>query len=242
VEPLSPRARALLQAHREVTAASDELRERVRERLERSTAPPTRSSWMLPIAAVTAIAAIVLLWVARPQRMTVAEHGERDHAAPFVHERDAETNETRSPSVSRAVSDGSPETEPIVSDAEPQPSPSSAERKATTPRARRPAPPERSEVEPAGPDLAAEMAVLRRAGTLVRAGDGRGALAVLDEHAQRFPAGQLLEDREALRVQALCATGDVAAAQTAARAFESAHPKSVHLRRVRSSVAECSPR
>jgi hypothetical protein len=245
----------MLRAYRASTAASDALRESVRGRLDASTTRVSkRSHWVVPIAAATAIAAAALLWIAAPQRSMPTDPGARDHAAPFVHERDDPRAEARSSGgspPSDATGQGVPQAEATASGSDPlpslgsgseeglRPSRGSGEPETVAPRSRKPTRPEPLETETAGPDLAAEMEVLRRAGTLVRTGDGERAVTVLDEHARRFPGGQLVEDREALRVQALCAKGDAAAAREAARAFEAAHPKSPHLRRVRHSAADC---
>ena len=59
------------------------------------------------------------------------------------------------------------------------------------------------------------------------------ALALLAEHAQRFPKSQLAEERAALEIQALVMSGDVARAKTAATAFKARWKNSVF-----SSVAD----
>ena len=230
----SPRARAMLDAYRRSTGASSELREELRARLERSTRPPpSRAGWVVAIAATTAVAAGLLLWVARSDR-SIADERTHDHAAPFVHDRVTETKQTEP--VPQPV-DPTPLDAPSGPSLDHEPATTTSTRPA--PRARKPRGLQQDEAE-AGPDLAAEMAVLRRAGAQIRTGEGRRALTTLEEHARRFPQGQLVEDREALRVQALCAAGDDAGARAAARAFESAHPRSPHLERVR-SLAACVP-
>lgn len=248
MDPLSPRARALVSAYRKSTTASEELRANVRRRLDRST-KPRRPAWLLPVAAVTAVAAAAILWIGQSLRTTPTQIAEDDYAAPFVHEREAEVQRARVISPHVESDSRSTEEAPDLDSAHEGDEPEASEPSAPSTVAD--APPPRSHrgstgsaetsdaTPPAGPDLAAEMAVLRRAGSLVRAGDGRPALAALDEHARRFPSGQLIEDREALRVQALCAAGDPAAARSAARAFEAAHPTSPHLGRVRSAAGSC---
>jgi RNA polymerase sigma factor (sigma-70 family) len=62
----------------------------------------------------------------------------------------------------------------------------------------------------AGPDvdrLAAEIAWTDRARARLAAGDADGALALLAAHAREFPAGALLDAREAARVEAHCLRG-----------------------------------
>jgi hypothetical protein len=246
VDPLGSRAKALLSAYRETTAASDTLREGVRGRLERSTRP--RRRWVLPMATLTAAAAAaVLLWVVGPYRAAPTSGEQRDHAAPFVHQPDAQleharTRTTGETSTRDDAADDESHAAEHAAEPEERQNPETSDTRSEVGQRRVDRQAARasvgSEVEPA-PDLAAEMAVLRRASALVRAQEGQRALQALDEHARRFPKGQLVEDREALRVQALCAAGQSEAARQAARAFEHAHPASAHLRRVRSSADDC---
>ncbi|MFO0555946.1 MAG: hypothetical protein U0271_46640 [Polyangiaceae bacterium] len=55
--------------------------------------------------------------------------------------------------------------------------------------------------------LVAEVELLRRAQAAFGRGDAAGALALADEHATRFPRGQLSLERRVLRALALCALG-----------------------------------
>ena len=83
--------------------------------------------------------------------------------------------------------------------------------------------------------LAEETRLLRAADAATRAGDPSRALALLEEHARRFPGGVLGEERDAERVLALCAAGRTADARAAAQRFLSARPSSALAGRVRSS-------
>ncbi len=74
--------------------------------------------------------------------------------------------------------------------------------------------------------------LLRAAQGALRGGDGRAALAHLDEHARRFPAGALTAERRAARVLALCASGRAAEAGADAARFEEEYPRSPLLSRV----------
>ncbi len=56
--------------------------------------------------------------------------------------------------------------------------------------------------------------------------DFAAALAAIAEHQRRFPAGQLAEEREALRVKALLGAGRAAEAQHAGDAFRERFPRS----------------
>ncbi|MES1208369.1 MAG: hypothetical protein ABUS79_20725 [Pseudomonadota bacterium] len=75
----------------------------------------------------------------------------------------------------------------------------------------------------------AELHLLRRAEAAYVRGDQRATLALVSEHAQRFPYGRLAEERDALRVQALAECGRPEAARRAAAAFAARYPRSVLL-------------
>ncbi|MFY0534504.1 hypothetical protein [Nannocystis pusilla] len=55
---------------------------------------------------------------------------------------------------------------------------------------------------------------------------------MLERHAQDFAAGSLTEERQALRVLALCAAGEVARGVDEAAVFLGAHPRSTYAARV----------
>ncbi|UJR81716.1 hypothetical protein [Sandaracinus amylolyticus] len=139
------------------------------------------------------------------------------------------------PQAAPAVDDG------IVLDLTPPDAPPTAEPEAPQiapepvpvdprPRPRASAPP------PAAPDaLLAETALLRDAHRALRAHDATRALALLDDHAARFPQGTLREERLATRVLALCEAGRTDAARTETARFLAAHPRSMHAARVRAA-------
>lgn len=83
--------------------------------------------------------------------------------------------------------------------------------------------------EPAG--IGRELQLLAAASESVKRGEHEDALAVLQTHAREYPSGSLLEDREALRVIALCGAGRMTDGARAARAFTERFPSSVHTRR-----------
>jgi hypothetical protein len=58
------------------------------------------------------------------------------------------------------------------------------------------------------------------------------ALRYLDEHAQRFPSGTLVPEREVLAIEVLRRLGRSAEAARRLRAFEDRYPGSIHLRRL----------
>jgi hypothetical protein len=75
--------------------------------------------------------------------------------------------------------------------------------------------------------LAAERALIEQARTALGRGKPDDCLSAVDEHARRFPHGQLAEEREALAVQALAQTGRVADARRRAGAFHLNFPHSL---------------
>ncbi|MFM2416914.1 MAG: hypothetical protein RL385_1637 [Pseudomonadota bacterium] len=58
------------------------------------------------------------------------------------------------------------------------------------------------------------------------------ALAVLDQHAQRFATGMLAPEREVMAIEALRALGRMAEADQRTQAFRQKYPDSLHLRRL----------
>lgn len=106
-----------------------------------------------------------------------------------------------------------------------------------------PEPPARA-VSPA-PSVAAhsiqnELELIRTAQKHLHRGDARAALSVLAEHARRYPAGALSEEREASRVFALCGLGDVAGARKQAERFLRRAPNSPFAERVRASCSSAA--
>lgn len=86
-----------------------------------------------------------------------------------------------------------------------------------------------------GGTLADETALLRQADRALRAGDRSAALASLDEHAARFPAGALAMERTALRLIVSCDLG--VAQQGTIAAYLAAHPGAPLAARVRRACA-----
>jgi hypothetical protein len=121
------------------------------------------------------------------------------------------------PSSSPVVSSSSPDA-PSALDA-PATSPAPAEPRVPAPRVARPAAPE-------GDALAAEARLLAAAQSALDQGRGAQALGVLDEHDRRFPSGVLAPESEALRVDALCATGRADDARAEALRLRARYPGS----------------
>jgi len=81
---------------------------------------------------------------------------------------------------------------------------------------------------------ALELEVLQPARAALARGDFSSALSSIAEHERRFPNGELTEEREALRVQALSGLGRTEEANRAAAAFRERFPGSVLLSRMQS--------
>jgi len=78
-------------------------------------------------------------------------------------------------------------------------------------------------------DLARERALIERARMALARGDHGAALEALDLHVHDFPRGRLVEEREALAIQALSASGRTAEARERATRFRRQFPTSVFL-------------
>lgn len=85
-------------------------------------------------------------------------------------------------------------------------------------------------------DLAVERRLLAVARTALGRSNGADALASCDEHERRFPKGELVEEREAIAVQALVQSQRVGEAHDRANRFRQAYPKSILLPAVMASV------
>lgn len=94
---------------------------------------------------------------------------------------------------------------------------------------------------PLAPDrVLEEMDLLQRAQEALRAQRPAEALAVLDRHADAFPRGDLAEEREALRVTALCAAGASQEGLALRVAFMRAYPRSAYAGRVAVACPEAA--
>jgi hypothetical protein len=84
--------------------------------------------------------------------------------------------------------------------------------------------------------LEAERTLLETARTALLRSDHGDALAALDEHRVRFPAGQLTEERESLAIYVLVAAGRKDEARVKAAQFLRAFPKSLHVEALKTLV------
>jgi hypothetical protein len=81
--------------------------------------------------------------------------------------------------------------------------------------------------------LAAEVAILSRAGTELHNGRAAAALQTLEEHQRKFPSGLLAQERASARIQALCALGRVKEADAELTRLSRLSPQSPHEARAR---------
>jgi hypothetical protein len=89
-----------------------------------------------------------------------------------------------------------------------------------------------------GSTLAEENRLIARARAALLDEHPEQALQHLDEHARRFEAGVLGQERQALRAVALCEAGRELEGSAAARSFLRAHPRAALAQRVRSACLE----
>jgi hypothetical protein len=91
-------------------------------------------------------------------------------------------------------------------------------------------------VQPGAPaDLAAELDLLARARRVVAESPAR-ALQLTAEHARRFQAGVLAQEREVLAIDALWRLGQRDLAAMRARRFAARYPNSAHRVRLDSAL------
>jgi hypothetical protein len=90
---------------------------------------------------------------------------------------------------------------------------------------RRAAEPRPAEAEPP-PSLSQELTLVRRARAALRLGMPDRALELLAEHARRFAAPRLAQEAAVVRIEAMCAVGDLARARSLTEAFGRTWPRS----------------
>jgi hypothetical protein len=100
-----------------------------------------------------------------------------------------------------------------------------------------PAPAATPPSQPATDGAREESRLVAGARRALRSGDSRAALDLLDRTTQKFPAGVLAQEREALAIEALVSSGRRDAARSRAAAFLQAFPSSPHAARVRALVS-----
>jgi hypothetical protein len=92
--------------------------------------------------------------------------------------------------------------------------------------------------ELAADELREESALLVRTREALNASQSARATELIAEHRQRFGRGKLVQERDALEVQALAKAGQLAAAQARARAFLLRYPESPHAEKIRAMLGE----
>ena len=112
--------------------------------------------------------------------------------------------------------------------------PPSERASASDSRSAPPATPAKLEPQPAPEADAAidELALVEAAEAALRADAPVRALELLRRHEQRFPSAPTAEEREALRVLALCAAGREAEGRGARWVFLREHPRSAYRERI----------
>ncbi|WP_394845750.1 hypothetical protein LZC95_53065 [Pendulispora brunnea] len=136
--------------------------------------------------------------------------------AAVMHEEPAEVHEVPSPA---------PPPSTVIARKHPVPKASAIEPAVPAPSAER--------VDPLA--MVDEVDVLARAHEALARGDGPLALALVEEHGRRFPKSALAEERAAVHVFALCASGRGADAAREGAQFLEKHPRSPLAERVRGS-------
>ena len=94
------------------------------------------------------------------------------------------------------------------------------------PEKRVPKPSARSDAGDESGSLAAELELLRAARQALRGGNATKALALLADHAKRYPKSAFVEERSATEVMALCKLGQAETARERARRFRAQFPHS----------------
>ena len=84
--------------------------------------------------------------------------------------------------------------------------------------------------------FAAELRLLAQGQAALNRDDHAAALKIADQYQKTYPRGHFIEDRDALRVVALCGAASSKGA-TAARRFLRAYPNSIHATRIRDACA-----
>ncbi|MFY0534948.1 hypothetical protein [Nannocystis pusilla] len=248
----SDRLEDLLRAEREAVpepGAEDRIWAAVEHRLAHGPAPPSGADvapatlgkaagggvTLKVIAGLALIAAAVGVWAARdrPAAPPVVAVAAPIEAVPEAR------SEIPAPTPTPAgVEAPAPALKPPVIETpapEPEPVPEEPQEIKKKPRTKAKA---EAPVEEEPADFAAELKLIGQIRGALKQGDSARALAGVDEHARRFGVrGQLVQERLAYHVEALCLAGRVADARRVARDMLDKWPDSTHAPRVKSSCA-----
>jgi hypothetical protein len=132
------------------------------------------------------------------------------------------------PEPASEIAAGEPDTPPPAPAARSAPAPTDGIVRALAPEA--PSVAALPETETSSELLMREVQMLDRAKRSLARGDAAGALAALGEHARAFPRAALRPEADLLRMRALLASGDRAAALGIARRLVAQAPQSAHAR------------
>ncbi|PRP95110.1 hypothetical protein [Enhygromyxa salina] len=198
-----------------------------------------RAAWVAKVIGATVGLTGAGLLVLKVGAMTINAAGVRDDAPPTQDVQvQVETADAGSVGDDAATEQPAPNlTEP------PEPSSTSAADSSGLPRAERSSSAvsrDDDERDDARSDLAAEVALLRDAKQL-RATAPQAALEQLERHRAQFPAGTLAPERDALRIELLCALGRVTQAEAAREQFAGTHPGSPLQARIETTCAGTDP-
>lgn len=141
-------------------------------------------------------------------------------AAPSEPSADAGRERTIAPAAAMTTIERPTTTAPVSVASDPEPSARAP--RASTSAPARPAPAPAADAS----TIAAESKLLGDARRELANGDARRALALLDEHATKFPNGTMSIEARATRVRALCAIGSVDDAERTAAALVAEFPGS----------------
>lgn len=252
MEPLSPGARAALDAYRREHAPRDlaVLQRALLERVHAERRPAPKARYGVPAGAALVLATILgIASLPTPPAKTLPhelDHPRRDRAVPALSippEPMPDVVPTlalpraKAPAPARSMPEPMPEPAP----------PRQAEGDTTTHVALTrsvtsdwPAtpPPSSSPAIREDQSLDAEVMQVRTAYDLIRTHQPLRALSALREHRRRFPDGELRELADAARVLALCEAGQHQVAQQAREAFLRSYASSIHASRVREACEE----
>lgn len=241
---LSPEARALFRAARQVGDPPDDAQARVRQALQAQLALKAAGAGAAG-AGATGAAVKYLAAVAVAVTATWGAVGSGTRAPSGSHPAPHATHAAPRTTLPEALAPARPPANsPVAAESVP-PSPPAAPPPLARPRLRAAVTPPTAPAAPAPPaaprepapvvaapaptagappppaevaalEVAAQVRLLSTARDAVRANDGARALAALDEWQRRFPGGALATEASAVRVLALCAQGRVAEARALA--------------------------
>lgn len=224
-----PGLEALLEAYRADRRPTAAVRERMWQRFDRTRRP--RRPWVrAAAAAAVAIAALLLLWVATRQLAGQATHSRGPASgveAPYGREAPQPGGTAVTPGGRAAASERAPQAPVVEPPAAVPPPPSAGEargKRSPSPGPRTPASSPKAPID--------DLLLIEAAEAALGSDDPTRALELLRRHEQQFPSAPSAEERQALRVLALCAAGRAVEGRGARWAFLRDHPRSAYRERI----------